>query len=104
MGIKNKGKNWVDFRNKKKGKYVIFYDSYPHGVVKAEVYSSIRLALYSMTNSLEVQQSLHDASGKLLAWVECHELVMSNGLKEKQANPIQHGYADNRQNTISSSM
>ena len=80
---KNKGKNWVDFRNKKKGKYVLFFDSYPYGVVKAEVYSSISLALDNMVNNLEFQQSLHDASGKLLAWVERHELVMSNELKAK---------------------
>jgi hypothetical protein len=80
---KNKGKNWVDFRNKKKGKYVLFFDSYPYGVVKAEVYSSISLALDNMVNNLEFQQSLHDASGKLLAWVERYELVMSNELKAK---------------------
>ena len=83
MGKENKGKNWVDYRNKKKGKYVLFFDSHPYGIVQAEVYSSIRLALDTMTNTLEFQQSLYDASGKLLAWVEHHELVMSKELRAK---------------------
>lgn len=78
---KNTGKGWVDFRNKKKGKYVIFYDlGY---LVSAEIYSGLRPALKSMKATLRVNQSLHDASGKLVAWVENHELVMSNELKEK---------------------
>ena len=83
MGKENKGKNWTDYRNKKKGKYVLFFDSRPDGIVQAEVYSSIRFALDTMADTLEFQQSLHDASGKLLAWVEHHELVISNELKAK---------------------
>ena len=83
MGKENKGKNWVDYRNKKKGKYVLFFDSPPYGIVRAEVYSSIRFALDTMADTFWFQQSLHDASGKLLAWVEHHELVMSNELRAK---------------------
>lgn len=83
MGMKNKGKNWVDFRNKKRGKYVIYYDISWGRPVYAEIYSSLKTALNDMANTLDFQQSLHDASGKLIAWVENHELVMSNELKAK---------------------
>jgi hypothetical protein len=83
---KNTGKGWVDFRNKKRGKYVIFYDTlfYDPGYgVSAEIYSGLRPALKNMKATLRFDQSLHDASGRLIAWVENHELVMLNELKVK---------------------
>ena len=62
-----------------KGTYVIFwnYRLFPFGsLVCAEIYSSLRAALQSMRSTSSIAQSLHDASGHLVAYTNDGEVVM----------------------------
>ena len=67
-----------DYRKRgHKGKYVRFCSSltWPHrGDV--EIYSSLSLALISMKDSLYLPQSIHDASGRLIAYTHNRKVVM----------------------------
>mgnify|MGYP000858422757 CR=1 FL=1 len=68
-------KLYGDYRGKhKKGRYIVFFDD-ALGQVWGAVYSALRPAVQSMKNTLYIDQSLHDASGKLIAWVENGKLV-----------------------------
>lgn len=64
-----------------KGTYVIFwnYQIFPFGsLVCVEIYSSLRAALQSMRSTPSIAQSLHDASGHLVAYTNDGKVVMCN--------------------------
>jgi hypothetical protein len=67
-----------DYRKRgHKGTYVLFCSSlvWPHrGYV--EIYSSLHSALISMKDFLRFPQSLHDTSGRLIAYTDDGEVVM----------------------------
>ena len=64
-----------------KGTYVIFWNnplfSYV-SLVCVEIYSSLRAALQSMRSTSVIAQSLHDASGRLIAYTKGGKVVMCN--------------------------
>ena len=62
-----------------KGTHILFWDYnlFSCGsLVCAEIHSSLRAALQSMRDTPLIAQSLHDASGRLIAYVEDGEVVM----------------------------
>jgi hypothetical protein len=74
--------NYADCRSKgHKGTYVIFWNKplFPYVfLVCAEIYSSLRAALQSMRSTSVIAQSLHDASGRLIAYTNDGKVVMCN--------------------------
>ena len=72
-------KSYLDKRGKhKKGRYALFFDFLPPEAVKVEIFSGLSAALKSMAETLCVGQSLHDSSGKLIAWTENGKLVQAH--------------------------
>jgi len=62
-----------------KGTHVLFWDYnlFPCGsLVCAVIHSSLRAALQDMMDTPLIAQSLHDASGRLIAYAEDGEVVM----------------------------
>ena len=62
-----------------KGTHIIFwnYNLFPCGsLVCVEIHSSLRAALQRMRDASLIAQSLHDASGHLIAYTKDGEVVM----------------------------
>lgn len=71
--------NYADYRSKgHKGTYAIFWEVlYTHkDICRCEIYSSLRRALEGLHASPALRQSLHDASGRLIAYTKGGKVVM----------------------------
>ena len=58
--------------------YVLFWDAYLQPRQQCEVFSSLRSALDEIRSFVDVKQSLHDASGYLVAYTNNGKVVMCN--------------------------
>ena len=58
-----------------KGMYVLFWEAYRQPRQQCEVFSSLRSALDTLRRYAGMQQSLHDASGRLIAHTNDGEVV-----------------------------
>ena len=66
-----------DFRKREhKGTHVLFWRSFIVPYHRCDVFSSLRSALKKMRSRSVIDQSLHDVSGRLIAYAEDGEVVM----------------------------
>jgi hypothetical protein len=61
-----------------KGVYAAFWEDVVSGLIRCDVFSSRRSALTDLKNYTRISQSLHDASGHLIAYSNNGKVVMCN--------------------------